>query len=52
MKIQLNSNEKIALDDFDLGWRWDNVHNSGILPEDKIQLKPLSIKNQRVFIKL
>jgi len=52
MKIELNSNEIISLDDFKLGWRWDNIHNSGILPEDKIQLKPLSITESKSLYKV
>ncbi|TDO20946.1 hypothetical protein [Pedobacter duraquae] len=52
MKIELNSNEIIALDDFELGWRWDNLHNPGILTEDKIQLKPLSIIESKSLYKI
>ena len=52
MNIELNSNEIIALEDFEPGWRWDNIHNSGILPEDKTQLKPLSIKGLESLYKI
>jgi len=52
MKIDLNLNEIIALDDFELGWRWDTLHNTGISTEDKIQLKPLSITESKSLYKI
>jgi len=52
MKIELNSNEIIALDDFELGWRWVNLHNAGILTENKIQLKPLRITESKSLYKI
>lgn len=49
MKIQLDINEIIPFESFELSWRWDDLHNPNISPEDKGQIKPLSfIESKRI----
>ncbi len=43
MKIEVDINEIIQFKDFELSWRWDDVHNPNIPIEDKSQIKPLGI---------
>ena len=38
MKIEINTEEIIPFDDFELSWRWDNVHNPVISLEEKGQI--------------
>ena len=52
MKIELDLNEIITLDDFELGWRWKSLHNHNILEEEKQQLKPLSIRESKKINKI
>lgn len=47
MKIELDTNEIIPLEKFELNWRWDEIHNPDISAEDKGQIKPLSIKESK-----
>ena len=43
MKIEIDSDEIMPFEEFELNWRWDDVHNPNISLEDKGQIKPLSI---------
>lgn len=47
MKIELNTNEIIRFDDFELSWRWDNIHNPDISLDEKRQIKPLSVQESK-----
>jgi len=47
MKIEINTEEIIPFDDFELSWRWDNVHNPVISLEEKGQIKPLSVQESK-----
>jgi len=50
MKIKLDINEIILLENFELGWRWDDIHNPDISLEDKGQIKPLSsAESKRIY---
>jgi len=42
-KIEIDTAEIIPFEEFELNWRWDDVHNPNISLEDKGQIKPLSI---------
>lgn len=47
MKIELDKKEIILLEDFELNWRWDDIHNPNISIEDRRQIKPLSVQESR-----
>jgi hypothetical protein len=47
MKIELNTEEIIPFDDFELSWRWDNIHNPDISLEEKGLIKPLSVQESK-----
>lgn len=42
MRIEIDENEVISLDSFELNWRWDDVHNPNISKSEKAQIKPIS----------
>lgn len=52
MKIELDTNEIIALEDFKLCWRWDEVHNPDITLEEKGQIIPLSVLESKRINKI
>lgn len=52
MKIELDTNEIISFEDFELSWRWDSIHNPDISIEDKVQFKPLSIQESKRINKI
>ena len=52
MKIELDTNEIISFDDFELNWRWDDIHNPDISIDDKGQIKPLSIQESKRISKI
>ena len=43
MKIEIDKDEIIPFEDFELNWRWNDVHNPDISLEEKGQIKSLSI---------
>lgn len=43
MKIEYNKNEVINFEDFELNWRWDEIHNPEITNEEKTQILSFSI---------
>jgi len=51
MKLSVNTDEIIRLDEFELSWRWQKSHNETISNEEKELLLPLSeIESKRLFI--
>lgn len=42
MKIELDHNEIIPLNNFSLNWRWEETHNSMISISEKALIKPVS----------
>ena len=42
MKIELDNNEIIPLNNFSLNWRWEETHNSMISISEKALIKPVS----------
>jgi len=52
MKIELDTNEIISFEDFELNWRWDDIHNPDISNEDKGQIIPLSIQESKRINKI
>jgi hypothetical protein len=52
MRIELNTKEVIPFEDFELSWRWDNIHNSDISLEEKGQIKPLTIQESKLINKV
>ncbi|WP_306639816.1 hypothetical protein [Sanyastnella coralliicola] len=44
MKIEIDKNQIIDLEDFELNWRWKESHSSTILATEKAQIKPVSEK--------
>ncbi|NJK96397.1 MAG: hypothetical protein HC905_17110 [Bacteroidales bacterium] len=52
MKIELDTNEIIPFEDFELNWRWDDIHNPDISTVDKGQIKPLSVQESRRINKI
>jgi hypothetical protein len=52
MKIELDTNEIISFEDFELNWRRDDIHNPDISTEDKGQIKPLSIQESKRINKI
>lgn len=52
MKIELDINGIIPLEEFELSWRWDNIHNPDILAAEKVLIKPLSIQESKRIYKV
>ena len=47
MNIKIDKREIISLKDFELGWRFDKIHNSKILETEKNEIFPLSQEESR-----
>lgn len=52
MKIDLDINEIIPLEDFSLNWRWDNIHNPNITIEEIKLIQPLSVLESKRINKI
>jgi hypothetical protein len=52
MKIELITKEIIPFDGFELGWRWDTLHNPDISSEEKGLIKPLSVQESKKIYKI
>lgn len=52
MDIKIDDTEIIPLNEFSLGWRFDEIHNSDISENEKSQIKPLSEDESRKIIKI
>ena len=52
MDIKIDDTEIISLNEFSLGWRFDEIHNSDISENEKSQIKPLSEDESRKINKV